>query len=144
MVIRLNALQIPKFWNHIKYSLQQTDRIGSDIAESRFNEVFASLLCDKSQCLISHYENKISAIMITEIIENRITKDKVFNLRSLYVFNAFSVDKWQEHFDILKELAISSKCSKITFDSLNNKIIGIAKSVGFIKRYSNMCYSLED
>ncbi len=144
MIIRLNALQIAQFWSPIKYSLQQTERIGLDISREKFNEVFASLMCDKSQCLISYHEDKISAIMIIEVLEDRITKERILYIRSLYVFNSFSIDKWQENFDWLKKIVVSEKCNKIIFKSLNNKLLRFAKSLGFYKIHSTMEYIIGD
>ena len=138
MIIRLNALQIAKFWDPIKYSLQQVERIGVDTANEQFNDLFASLLCDKSQCFIRYCDNKISAVMITEIVENRINKARSLHLRSLYVFSPFGTGEWQENFKVLKKIVVSEKCNRIVFESLNSRILGIAQEVGFTKVCTTM------
>jgi len=139
MTVRLLCTQIPQFWEYIKYALSQVERFGSDEESlGAYNRIFASLLNDKSQCLIMHDENGIKALMITEILEDIITAKRTLNIRCLYAFTPISDSKWRDDFHILKELAIGNKCSRIIFQTSNARIEGIAQMVGFTKQSINM------
>jgi hypothetical protein len=144
MVIRLVSLQVPRFWDIIKYSLQQTERIGIDDSQKKFNNIFAALLSDKAQCFIKHKEGEIKAVMITELAENRIEGSKSLYIRSLYAFSPFELLEWQEYFPLIKDLAKSFDCQSISFNSNHHKLHKVAMDIGFKQAYINMAYSIGD
>ena len=139
MTVRLLCTQIPQFWEYIKYALSQVERFGSDEESlGAYNRIFASLLNDKSQCLIMHDDSGMQALMITEIFEDLITAKRTLNIRCLYAFNLISDDKWKTDFHVVKEVAIGNKCSKIVFQTSNARIERIANMIGFTKDSINM------
>lgn len=141
MIVRLLSIQIPQFWDIIKYAVQQVEKIGIDETEESFNLLFASLLSDKSQCFIKYSEelpDRVVGILITEILENRLSGERAIRLRVIYVFKAFNQEDWKNDFKFLTDLAISEKCSKIVFESSNKRIVEVSKSVGFKESFVTM------
>lgn len=142
MITRLNAVQIAKFWDVIKYSFQQTERLGVDFSEASFNVMFAKLMADKAQCFIKHLDGQIHAVMITEVFENRFTGVRSFNLRSLYAFKPFDLEEWEDNFKIILKVAQSEKCNRIIFDSNHHKLLKMGSMVGFRTLHTTMEYKL--
>lgn len=140
MVIRLLSIQIPQYWEHIKYALSQVERFGSDeIALWTYNRVLASLLNDKSQCFImTDGANIIKALAITEISEDLITGVRVLYIRCLYAFNPVPTEGWLKDFKVIRAMADEAKCSKITFQTSNSRIESIGKLLGFVQKSINM------
>ena len=140
MTTRLLCTQVPQFWECIKYALSQVERFGNDDESlGAYNRVFASLLNDKSQCLLMQTEEKgLKALMITEIFEDMITAKRTLNIRCLYAYTPVSNEEWKSDFKVLVEMAKKAKCSKITFQTSNARVEGIAKMVGFTQRSINM------
>lgn len=142
MIIRVLSLQVPRFWELIKYTLQKTERIGVDESQKKFNTVFAALLSDKAQCFIKHEDGQVKAVMITELIENRIEGIKTLNIRSLYAFSPFELMEWREYFPLIQKLANTFECKHISFNSRHHKLITVAKDLGFKNSYTHMVYSI--
>jgi len=137
MVIRLASVQIGKFWDLIKYSLQQTERVGSDNNLQQFNEVFAALLSDRAQCFIKYNEGlDVLGIMVTEILEGKYSGEKMLKIRSLYAFKAFPPGEWDDDFKLIRELAQKEKCTKIIFETSNARVMQLGKQVGFEEAFS--------
>jgi len=138
MTIRLLCTQIPKFWDLIKYAMQQVERIGVDNDE-RFNELLAQLLSDKAQCFVKYLGEEVAAVMITEVHEEKISLKRTLFIRLLFAFKLMgnSMD-WQSDFSLLKDLAKKEKCSEIAFESNNSRVVDIGKSVGFTQAHIRM------
>jgi len=147
MIIRLTSTQITQFWDVIKYSLVQVERLGAIESDAELNLIFAALMSDKAQCLLKYTDDsrkEICAVMITEIIQNKITDERTLKMRSLYGFRPFGLSEWAEHFKVILNLASIEKCSNILFDSAHRKLIDIAKSVGFSEIHTTLKFSLGD
>ena len=140
MTTRLLCTQVPQFWEYIKYALSQVERFGSDDESlGAYNRVFASLLNDKSQCLLMQTEERgLKALMITEILEDMISAKRTLNIRCLYAYIPVSNEEWKSDFEVLVGMAKNAKCSKITFQTSNARVEGIAKMLGFNQHSINM------
>ena len=140
MTVRLLATQISTYWELIKYALNQVERFGSeDESLGAYNRVFAALLNDKSQCFVMWDENKeIKALAITEILEDYITTKRTLNVRCLYAFKNTSNVEWEIGFNLIRDLAKLSKCSKISFQTSNARIESLGRALGFNKKSINM------
>lgn len=143
MVVRLLSVQIPQFWEVIKYALQQVERFGVDETEERYNKILAALLNDKSQCLMMYEEGAVKAVMITEIVEDLVTSKRVLNIRCLYAFKAVGNETWEDNFKLLTDLATGSGCYKITFETNNARVESLGKMVGFTRKSINMEYEVK-
>lgn len=139
MVLRVLSVQIPKFWEIIKYALGQVEKIGNSEELEVYNRLFAALLSDKAQCFIAFNENEeVRAVCITELRYDEIRNIKSLYIRCLYAFKAASNEAWIKEFEIVRELAKKEGCSKITFETSNSKIKSIAKDLGAVEVSTNL------
>ena len=145
MVIRLLSLQIPQFWDIIKYALQQVERFGEGEEDERYNRILAALLNDKSQCFIMYSEDeKVKAVMVTEILEDLITSKRTLNLRCLYAFDVVATSEWTSNFGFLIDVAKAERCYKITYETNNPRVQSLGEGVGFNRKSINMEYKIGD
>ena len=139
MVLRVLSVQVAKFWDIIKYSIGQVEKIGNAEELEVYNRLFAALLSDKAQCFIAFDEKEeIRAVCITEFRYDELRDIKSLHIRCLYAFKAASNEAWIREFDIVKELANKEGCSKITFETANPKIKSIAKDLGAVEVSTNL------
>ena len=140
MTIKLIATQVPDFWELIKYSLEQVERIGDVYADKTYNMLLAELLSDKAQCFIVYDDSgeMIKAVCLTVIFHDVIRDVKTLHIRSLYAFKASSNDTWKDEFEVVKEFALSEGCSRITLETSNPKVRSIAKHFGAVEVSTNM------
>ena len=139
MIVRLISVQVPKFWDVIKYALQQTEAITE--VPTKFNELFAALLNDKAQCFLKYSEGpggEIQGIMVTELHEDRFTKERSVKIRCLYAYKVLPRGEWEEDFKLIRGLAISEKCTRVFFDSKNPRVLQVAREVGFKEACTTM------
>lgn len=140
MTIKLIATQVPDFWELIKYSLEQVERIGDVYADKTYNRLLAELLSDKAQCFIVYDESGevIKAVCLTVIFHDVIRDVKTLHIRSLYAFKASSNDTWKEEFEVVRKFAINEGCNNITLETSNSKVKSIAKHFGAVETSTNM------
>ena len=128
-----------KFWDLIKYALNQVERIGDTESLGVYNRLFAQLLSDKAQCFISYAESgEVQAVCITELRFDEVMARKSLHLRCLYAFKPASNEEWAEKFQLIKEFAKAEKCNLISFETSNPRIRSISKEIGAVEKSVNM------
>ena len=139
MTLKLLSTNVVKFWDLIKYALNQVERIGDTESLGVYNRLFAQLLSDKAQCFISYAESgEVQAVCITELRFDEVMARKSLHLRCLYAFKPASNEEWAEKFQLIKEFAKAEKCDLISFETSNPRIRSISKEIGAIEKSINM------
>lgn len=134
MVIRLLSVQVPKFWEIIKYAIAQVEKIGDDESLGIYNRLFAALLADKAQCFIAYNSDEsVKAVCITEYRVDLFTNIKTLHIRCLYAFSPASNEEWHSKFEHITKLAKDGNCQSITFDTSNPRIRAIVKDLGAVE-----------
>ena len=139
MTLKLLSTNVVKFWDLIKYALNQVERIGDTESLGVYNRLFAQLLSDKAQCFISYAESgEVQALCITELRFDEVMARKSLHLRCLYAFKSASNEEWAEKFQLIKEFAKAEKCDLISFETSNPRIRSISKEIGAVEKSVNM------
>ena len=143
MLIKLLATQIPDFWEVIKYGVLRADNIPVETSEVYLNDMFLSLLNDKRICYVSlDDEHQVTALLILQIKIDNITNDKYLYMQCLYSFKPTPLEAWQKYFKFVKDFAEMEKCNYLRFESNNDRLIKMAKSVGFKHNFITMSLNL--
>jgi hypothetical protein len=131
MIIKLLALQIPIFWETIKFVAKKVDEIDDKDLPSYLNELLHALLCDKAQCFVILDDKRILVAMaISRILGNKVNRKKYLYIQCLYSFKVINDDMWQDGLDLMRKFAEKEKCSYISFDSRNPRIWDIGGLLG--------------
>jgi len=143
MLIKLIPKQIPVFWDVIKYGCKNADTLHHENYQPYFNELLHALLSDKAQCFVRLSDDRrIVAVLVTRFIGNKITGEKHFHLQCAYSFQAEPKSTWEEDHKVLLDIALKSKCTKITFDTSNPKLGRLAMGLGFKEVSRSYCYMI--
>lgn len=135
MVVKVLDVQIPVFWETIKFCIVQANEIDEAARQSYFNNLLQALLSNKSQCFIRLDEKRIlMGLMITSLEMNKITLEKSLHIETLYSFQSVSNETWADEYKILGDFAKKTECRTITFDTRNEKVMELGKLVGFVEK----------
>ena len=143
MTIKLLSLQIPIFWQSIKYAATKADGVRHSSLQEYLNELLLALLNDKAQCFVRlDEEKKLQAIMITRVKVDKITDRKYLFIQCLFSFVKVNDNVWGEDFKFLQQFAIKEKCNTIIFESNNEHIKELAKKHDFNYSFTTMFYNM--
>lgn len=138
MVIRLLPVQIPGYWEIIKYIATKADEIDEKDLSPYLNELLNALLNEKAQCWVSIDADRIlERIAITRIALDKITQQRYCLIQCLYSFIMINEDELKDSFDMLKRYAENEKCSYVSFETRNAKVAGFGAILGFKERFTN-------
>lgn len=144
MIIKLLSVQIPKYFEVIKYAVSTVDEVDKEDLQPYLIELLHALLSDKAQCWVRlDDERTIIALLITRIRTNKITAKKSLYLQSIFSYRKVPLNIWQKDFNMLVQFAKQEGCKNITFDSRNPRIWEITTSFGCQEQYRSFAYKLE-
>lgn len=137
MLIRLLTPEVSKYWPIIEASIKKTVMKDKADTPEKLNYMLRALLMGRLACWFFRSDDKVEAVILTTII-----KDEFLNQRSLLLYSVFTKNndaaKWLLTFDTLRIYAIDRKCDKMVFYTPRQKIVSLAKHVGFTE-VSSVC-----
>jgi hypothetical protein len=132
LFLKVLPVQIPKFWEIIKFAATKADRIEQENLPYYLNELLHSLLSDKAQCFLKLDENRVLiSVIITKIIIDKNSNKKYLSIECLYSFKPVNNQEWMNSLDVLKKFAKSEKCEYISGISKNKRVWEIGEAIGF-------------
>ena len=144
MVIKLQAAQIPMFWEAIKFAVVQADEVEKDDVPAYLIILLNDLLSDKGQCFVRlDSDRKLLGILVTKITADKFSGAKTLLLQALYSWKAVEGKEWEHDYPIVKEFAKHLKCKYITFESRYPRVWQLGKSVGFEEGLRSYTYKME-
>ena len=135
MMIRLIPEQVSKFWDIIKYALEDFPPASIEVRDANWiNNILISAMDGSIQVWASYdrLEEGINfkGIVITSIEVDKFVKQKNLLIYYVYMFNSMSVANWTEGLDVVRKYAKSRKCSRVLAYSNIPEIINISKKLG--------------
>ncbi len=147
MLIKLLPEQISKFWDVVKYAIEESlPPIASDHPD-KMNRILSSALSDEIGVWVSytHGDNtKIDAVILTKVNYDDASGSKSMLIYCLYGFRKVSEEIWHSWFDAVRKYAISRGCSRVVAYTDVPKVIEMAKSLGGNVDYTFITFDLED
>jgi hypothetical protein len=135
-IYRVLPIQVPFFWEAIKFACTTADLVDVSIRPAYFNELLQALLSEKAQCFVVLDEKRIlNSIAVTRIVIDRITGDKELHLQCLYSMERMNDSSLVDYWNFIKSFAVSEKCNKLTFNSSNPRVWEIADVIGCTEEY---------
>lgn len=136
MFIRITALQIPSFWDAIKFASVNAERISEGDRQRYLNNLLIDLLNDKAQCFIRFSDQKeLLAVVITKLKGDELTGEMSLLIQCLYSFKGVAPDEWANDLEIVKEFAKTKKCSSIITYSGVPRVFDILNGLGFREQF---------
>lgn len=132
MIVKILPVQIPVFWDSIKFCAVTADEVDEKYRQKYLNKLLHSLLSDKSQCFVRLDDERILiALMITKIDVHKMTDKKSLHIQVLYSLKRVNGLEWQEDYIFLTDFARKQECKSITFDTRHEQVMDLGRSVGF-------------
>jgi len=136
MVIRIPSIQIPEYWEIIKFCATEVDELYKDHRQRFLADLLLALLGDKAQCWMRSSDDRhITSIMLTKINFNKITKENYLQMTCAYSFRPVDDETWKEDCELIKQFANKVQSSYIYFYSSNKRVWGLAKLLGCEEKF---------
>lgn len=143
MTIKLLSLQIPTFWQSIKYAAIKADGVKRDSIQKYLNELLLDLLNDTAQCFVRlDDEKQLQAIMITRLKDDKLYEKRYLLIQCMFSFIKVSDDIWTDDMMFLNQFAQKEQCSQIIFETTNKQIIDLAEKYNFKYSFTTMSYNV--
>lgn len=130
MLVQLQSVQIPSFWEVIKFAALQSDKVKEEYQEPYCISLLQDLLSGKKLCFIGQDKGEIGFVFIITFQINLMTGIKCLNLDNLYSFKHQSDENWMEARSDMLKVAVKAECKAVTAESNNVKMSRIADLVG--------------
>ena len=134
MLTKLLPDQIAKFWDVIKYAIEDSIPPIATWTPNMTNKVLSSLLCGKAHCWISYTleeeQRKLEGVVITKILLDDISDTRNLLIYCLCGYDGFQKDSWLKGFKSLVKFAASQNCKCIVAYTDIPSIINMTKKLG--------------
>lgn len=136
MVIELLPVDIPKYWDAIKFMATEADEVPADSKEAYFNDLLSKLLSSEAQCWIRLNDDRVMVgLFMTLITVDKLSGDKTLEIRLGYSWEKQDISVWEEDAKIAARVAKREGCKYVTFFSRNPAIWNLAERTGFGTEY---------
>lgn len=122
MLVQIHSIQIPAYWEIIKYGAVKTDEIQeADIEEYSLN-LLHDLLSNKKSCFVHQVDDKVMLMTIITFMVEDLTKKKNLHMLNLYAFSHQENDVWINALVDIVAIAKKEGCHKLVAQSNNTRI----------------------
>jgi len=146
MLTKLLPDQIAKFWDVIKYAIEES--LPPIVGEhpDKMNRILTSLLCNKTECWIRY--RKEDKTIFEGIALTRFLHDDASNTKNLLIYCLYGYDKttdetWTESISLLCKYAKKHKCSDVVAYTDIQYMIDKAKQLGGEAKYTYVSFNVE-
>lgn len=132
MLIQIHPIQIPKFWEAIKFSAVKSDAIQEEHLNYYCINLLQDLLSGKKACLVEQDENlNVVFVVLFSINIEPLTGVKYFFVANIYSFQNHGLDAWKELFNDAHKIARQAGCAAFAVNTSNPRAIEVAGFLGF-------------
>ena len=136
MLVKLLPSQVPTMWEAIKFASAKASILKESELPKYFNKLLHDLLSGKAQVFAKLTdERRLTGIIITKLLVDNLTDERVLEVENLYSFEPVSKESWMEGLHIIGKFAVSTGCVKITTYTTSEKVYEILKMMGFRERF---------
>lgn len=147
MLVKLLPDQISKFWDVIKYAVEQSLPPVVGESPNKMQNILASAM-DGSIDVWASYEktdkNKFEGIVLTEFLHDKGSRTNNLLIYCLYGYNDVSNESWVSGLESIIKYASGRKCNQVVAYSDNPHIIKIVKRLGGEAKYTFLSFNVKE
>ena len=134
MLTKLLPDQISKFWDIIKYAIEQS--IPPNVGEhpDKSNRILSAALSGKVDVWASYDKstevNRFEGLMLTKILYDDVVDMKNLLIYSVYGYETISEDSWKNGLRTILKYAAGNNCSLVVAYTDVPKIVEVVNSLG--------------
>lgn len=136
-MILLNAMDIPAYWEAIKYASSKTDDITEKSRNAYFNKLLADLLSGNVQCFV-RVEDTLDSIVLAKVLYSEQQDERFLHIITLFSWSFKTQQEWEHDFNTLVSFARNNKCTRIDAVSNNQRAIELMNSLGMHETYKTL------
>ncbi len=142
-IYKILPVQIPLFWNSIKFACIKADNVKQEGMQVYFNELLQALLSDKAQCFVALNEDKVLAsICVTRILVDKFYGNKELLVQCLYSMETISDEDVINYWKFIADFARVAQCKYLVYNTRNPRVWHIAEVLGCAERYRTFEYKV--
>lgn len=130
MLVQIHPIQVPVFWEAIKFASVNSDSVKEEYLEYYCIELLQDLLAGDKVCFIAQEKDEILFVVIITFQVNKMTGMKFLFFNNLYSFKPQEDAVWKNVFIDLHKIAENNSCEAIIGESNNIKINAINMNIG--------------
>ena len=135
MFVKLLPNQVVTYWKAIKFAAVKAEQVADGNKQLFLNRLLQDLLSSKAQCFVRLDDDRqIKSILITRIVLDGLTGERILFINTLYGFNYTPIEVWKEDYNDIEEFAKLNRCKKIVTWTSNSRICDIVTEIGFQER----------
>ena len=146
MLTKLLPDQIAKFWDVIRYGIEQSTPPISGEAPNKMSRILISLLSGKTDCWISYRregENTIfEAVCLTSLIFDDASYTRKLLIYCVYGYEKTIEETWQDAFLAVAEYAKSKHCNEVVAYVETPYMVEKARLFGGDTRYTYVSFNI--
>lgn len=144
MLIKLLSIQVPQYWDIIKFAIANVDDFEIEDLPAHLNGILHDLLSDKAQCFvkINPEDRKVVTLFVTRIEFEKISDKKYLNIQSIYAFAPSTDEEWLEIAKFLGDFGRNNGCDTMIFRSRQPRAWELGRILGFKENYRSFIYKL--
>lgn len=140
-IYMLLPVQIPMFWEAIKYSGVHADEVDPKDYAAYFNELLHALLSDKAQCFVVLDENRIlCSLFITRLFQDKAVDKKKLQIQCLYSMSTMTNDEANKYLAFIIKFAKKESCVEVMFNSRNSRVWELAEATNCVMKSRTYAY----
>jgi hypothetical protein len=147
MLTKLLPDQVAKFWDIIKYSIEESLPPIAGESPDTMNNILTSLLTGKTQCWASYTRgpegNKFEGIILTKILLDDASMTRSLLIYCLYGYEKVNKNSWREGFLATAKFAKSMRCNRIVGYTNVPYLIDLAKVFGSDNTYQFVSFDID-
>jgi hypothetical protein len=148
MLVRLMPDQISKFWDVIKFAIEQSLPPIAGESPNKMENILMSALDGSIEVWASYTKsaesNKFEGIVLTEMLYDRPSRTKNLLLYCLYGYEDVDKQSWVSGIVTLAKYAISRGCTQIVTYTDIPYMISLAKSLGAEAKYTFISFDVKE
>jgi len=139
MLVKLLPDQISKFWDVIRYAIEESLPPVAGEGPDKMNKILMSLLSGKSQCWASYVREeeqpRFEGLVVTKILYDDVSDTKNLLIYCLYGYDRVNRTTWKNGLKTLVKYAIGKNCHRIIGYTDVPFILETVKRLGGDTRY---------
>ncbi len=132
MIVKILPVQIPVFWESIKFCAVTADEVAKEFRQVYLNELLQALLSDTAQCFVRLNDRRVLVtLMVTRMQIHKVTARKSLQIQILYSLEKVDAAEWDSDYVFLRNFATKQQCDSIIFETRHERVMELGRRVGF-------------
>ncbi len=146
MLIKLLPDQIAKFWDIIKYAIEQS--LPPIVADSPdcMNRILSAALSNRVDVWASYQRNngnvRLDGVGLTKTLYDDVSDTKSLLIYCLYGYTQVDRSSWPEALEVITKYAKSKGCTQLVAYSEFYNVIELARHMGADTKYTFISFDL--